>query len=326
MIGRVLITGGIGFIGSNLARRLVRSGAEITLVDSLIPEFGGNLHNIADLAGQVQVNISDVRDPHSIRRLVDGVDVIFNLAGQTSHLDSMTDPHTDLEINVAAQLSILEACRSVNPGVRIIFASTRQIYGRPDYLPVDEMHPIRPVDVNGVHKVAGEWHHLLYQRVYGVRASALRLTNTFGPGMRIRDARQTFLGVWIRDALTNQPIRVFGDGEQRRDFNYVDDVVEALLLAATRDEAVGKVYNLGSPEVVSLRRLAEVIVELTPGASFELVEFPRERRAIDIGDYYADHGLIKRDLGWEPKVPLKDGLSATLEFYRNEGSNYGMFS
>ncbi len=321
---RVLITGGLGFIGSNLARRLVASGAHLTLVDSLIPEYGGNLQNVAGIEHQVHVNVADVRDPHAIRHLVDGVDVIFNLAGQTSHLDSMTDPQVDLAINVGAQLSILEACRAVNPEVRIVFASTRQIYGRPDYLPVDEDHPIRPVDVNGVHKVAGEWHHLLYQRVYGMRTSALRLTNTYGPGMRVKDARQTFLGVWIRDALTGRAIRVFGDGEQRRDFNHVDDVIGALLLAATRDEAVGKAYNLGSPEVVSLKELAELVVELAPDAGFELVPFPPDRKAIDIGDYYADHSLIERELGWAPKVALRDGLERTLAFYREHGGHYGI--
>ncbi len=319
-----LITGGLGFIGSNLARELVSAGASVLIVDSLIPEYGGNRFNIADLEGRVTVNVSDVRDPHSMRHLVEGVDVLFNLAGQTSHLDSMTDPQADLAINVGAQLSILEACRQVNHDVRIVFASTRQIYGRPDYLPVDEAHPIRPVDVNGVHKVAGEWHHLLYERVYGLRTSALRLTNTFGQGMRVRDARQTFLGVWIRDVLTGRAVRVFGDGTQLRDFNHVDDVVEALLLAATRDEAVGKAYNLGSPEVISLGDLADKLTGIVPGSTFELVPFPEDRKAIDIGDYYADHSLIERELGWTPRVDLGAGLRRTIDFYREHGTHYGI--
>jgi dTDP-glucose 4,6-dehydratase/UDP-glucose 4-epimerase len=321
---RILITGGLGFVGSNLARRLVSAGASVVLVDSLIPEYGGNRFNIADFEGRVTVNVSDVRDPYSIRHLVEGVDLLFNLAGQTSHLDSMTDPQVDLAINVGAQLSILEACRQVNPDVRIVFASTRQIYGRPDYLPVDEAHPIRPLDVNGVHKVAGEWHHLLYERVYGLRTSALRLTNTYGPGMRIKDARQTFLGVWIRDVLTGRAVRVFGDGKQLRDFNYVDDVVEALLLTATRDEAVGTAYNLGSPEVISLGDLARGLTGIVPGATFEMVPFPAERKAIDIGDYYADHSLIERELGWKPRVDLDLGLRRTVDFYREHGVHYGI--
>jgi dTDP-glucose 4,6-dehydratase/UDP-glucose 4-epimerase len=321
-----LITGGLGFIGSNLARRLVASGGSVTLVDSLIPEYGGNLQNISDLEGHVRVNISDIRDPYAIRHLVSGVDVIFNLAGQTSHLDSMTDPQTDLAINVGAQLSLLEACRDVNPDVRIVYASTRQIYGRPDYLPVDEAHPIRPVDVNGVHKVAGEWHHLLYQRVYGLRTSALRLTNTYGAGMRVKDARQTFLGVWIRSVLTGKPVKVFGDGTQLRDFNHVDDVVEALLLASFRDEAIGNVYNLGSSEIVSLVDLAEMLTSLVPNSTFELVNFPTERKAIDIGDYYANFNLIRSELGWEPRVNLREGLEGTLQYYRDFGAFYGVDS
>src|SRR4030066_1222008 len=246
----VLITGGLGFIGSNLARRLVELGADVTLVDSLIPEYGGNLFNIDGIEDRVKGNVSDVRDEHSMKYLVQGVDYLFNLAGQTSHMDSMQDPITDMEINAKAQLFILEACRKYNPDIKIIFASTRQIYGRPQYLPVDEKHPIIPVDVNGINKLAGEWYHLLYNNVYGVRACALRLTNTYGPGMRVKDARQTFLGIWVRLLIEGKPIKVFGDGMQLRDFNYVDDCVEALLLAGTSDSANGKVFNLGSTEVV----------------------------------------------------------------------------
>ena len=229
---QVLITGGLGFIGSHLARRLVVLGAKVTLVDSLIPQYGGNLFNIQDIRDQITVNISDVRDPHSMAYLIKGKDFLFNLAGQTSHMDSMQDPNTDLAINASAQLSILEACRLHNTGIKLVFASTRQLYGKPDYLPVDERHPIRPVDVNGINKLAGEWYHLLYNNVYGIRACALRLTNTYGPGMRVKDARQTFLGIWVRNLIEGKPVLIFGDGEQLRDFNYVDDVIDALLIAA----------------------------------------------------------------------------------------------
>ena len=205
-----LITGGLGFIGSNLAQRLVDLGAEVMLVDSLIPEYGGNLFNVRHIADRVRVNISDVRDEHSMRYLVQGQDYLFNLAGQTSHLDSMNDPFTDLEINCRAQLSILEACRKYNPAVKIVFASTRQIYGKPDYLPVDEGHLLRPVDVNGINKMAGEWYHILYNNVYGIRACALRLTNTYGPRMRVKDARQTFIGVWISEPRRCKSVRGMG--------------------------------------------------------------------------------------------------------------------
>jgi UDP-glucose 4-epimerase len=319
---RVLITGGLGFIGSNLARELVEAGADVTLVDSLIEEYGGNPFNIADIEGEVHVNISDVRDEHSLHYLVRDQDFLFNLAGQTSHLDSMRDPYTDLEINCRSQLSILEACRHRNPQARIVFASTRQIYGRPEQLPVDERHPISPVDVNGINKTAGEWYHLLYGDVYGLRVSVLRLTNTYGPRMRVKDARQTFLGYWLKLLVTGQPIEVFGDGEQRRDFTYVDDAVGAFLLAALRDEAEGQVYNLGGEEYTSLRELAELLVDLNGGGEFELVPFPEDRKVIDIGDFYADFTKIREELGWKPLVPLRGGLEDTLAFYRAEGKHY----
>jgi UDP-glucose 4-epimerase len=318
---RVLITGGLGFIGSNLARRLAGYGACVTLVDSLVPEYGGNLFNVAGFEGRLRTNISDVRDEHSLAYLVQGQDFLFNLAGQTSHLDSMQDPYTDMEINCRAQLSILEACRKFNPQIRAVFASTRQLYGRPDYLPVDEKHLLRPVDVNGVNKMAGESYHILYHDAYGLRACALRLTNTYGPRMRIRDARQTFLGVWIRCLLEGRPFEVWG-GTQKRDFNQVEDVVDALLMAVSSDETPGQVFNLGSREVVSLIELARLLVELNPGGSFVQRSFPPERERIDIGDYYADFGRIQRKLGWEPCVPLRDGLAGVLAFYRQHLKEY----
>ena len=318
----VLITGGLGFIGSNLARRLVDLGADVTLIDSLIPEYGGNPRNIADIRDQVTVNVSDVRDAHSMNALLAGRDYLFNLAGQTSHLDSMTDPHTDLDINAGAQLSILEAARRENPTIRIVFAGTRQIYGKPDYLPVDEQHPIRPVDVNGVNKVAGEWYHLLYHQVYDLPTTTLRLTNTYGPGMRVRDARQTFLGIWIKQALQGEVINVFGDGSQRRDFTYVDDCVDALLLAGSQSAAIGRVFNLGGAEVVSLEDLAKTLTALEPASSYQLIDFPEDRKRIDIGDYFGSWELIHEDLGWQPQVSLSKGLQRTLDYYREHGSHY----
>jgi UDP-glucose 4-epimerase len=319
---RVLITGGLGFIGSNLAHRLVGLGAHITLVDSLIPTYGGNLRNIAGIEDQVRVNIADVRDEYSMDYLVQGQDFLFNLAGQTSHLDSMRDPYTDLEINCRAQLSILEACRKHNPHLKLVYSSTRQIYGKPDYLPVDERHPLHPVDVNGINKMAGEWYHILYNNVYGIRACALRMTNTIGPRMRVKDARQTFLGIWIKRLIDGEPIEVWGDGRQIRDFNYIDDAVEALLLAAASPAADGQIFNLGSDETINLRDLAELLIEINGGGSYAIVPYPPDRKPIDIGDYYADYRLIQGRLGWRPKVPLREGLRRTLEFYRREREYY----
>lgn len=319
---RVLITGGLGFIGSTLAHALVGAGAEVHLVDSLAPQYGGNRANIAGIEEHVKVTIADIRDEEVLPPLLRGQHVIFNLAGQTSHLDSMRDPFTDLEINCRAQLSILHSCREHNPEAKIVFASTRQIYGRPEYLPVDERHPIRPVDVNGINKTAGEWYHLLYGEVYGQRVSVLRLTNTYGPRMRVRDARQTFLGLWLRQAITGEEIKVYGDGRQRRDLNYVDDAVRALLLAAARNEANGEVFNLGDMRVVGLAELAELLVRINGGGSWRLVPFPSDLAKIDIGDYYSDFRKIRERLGWEPTVPLEEGLERSLDFYRVRGASY----
>jgi len=318
----VLVTGGLGFIGSALARRLVELDAKVTLVDSLIPEYGGNLFNIHDIRDRVTVDLTDVRDAAAMSSLIKKRQFLFNLAGQTSHLDSMTDPMTDLNINAAAQLHILEACRLHNRDLKIVFASTRQVYGRPEYLPVDEKHPIEPVDINGINKLAGEWYHLLYNNVYQIRACALRLTNTYGPGMRVKDARQTFLGIWIRRLIEGKPIQIFGDGKQRRDFNFVTDVVEALLRAAASREANGQVFNLGHYEQISLQELASLLVEISGGGDYELVPFPDERKAIDIGDYYADFRKIDKLIGWSPKVSLDDGLKQTLEYYRKHHAHY----
>jgi UDP-glucose 4-epimerase len=318
---RILITGGLGFIGSNLARRLAGQGADVLLLDSLVPEYGGNPFNIAGVEDKVRVNISDVRDAFSMSYLIRDRDYLFNLAGQTSHMDSMQDPFTDLEINCRAQLSILEACRQHNPRIKVVFASTRQIYGKPDYLPVREDHLLRPVDVNGINKMAGEWYHILYNNVFGIHACALRLTNTYGPRMRIRDARQTFLGVWIRLLVEGKPFEVW-DGRQLRDFTYVDDAVDALLLAAGSDRAGGQVFNLGGDSVLSLKQLADTLIEVNGGGEYALRSFPADRKGIDIGDYYADYSRIESTLGWKPRVPLREGLSRTLDYYREHLPNY----
>ena len=320
---QVLITGGLGFIGSNLARRLVAADAHVTLVDSLIPEYGGNPFNIHDIRGRVQVNVADVRDHHSIDYLVQGQDVLFNLAGQTCHLDSIRDPLTDMEINCRAQLSILEACRRKNPDIKVVFSSTRQIYGVPRYLPVDEQHPLSPIDVNGINKLAGENYHLLYHRLHGLHTCVLRLTNTYGPRMRVKDDRQTFLGVWFMRLVSGLPLKVFGDGLQIRDFNFVDDVVDAMMLCALDPRANGQVFNLGAPDWLSLRDLAAAMVELHGGQGrYEIVPFPPERKAIDIGSYYSDYRLASERLGWQPRVSMREGIARTLAFYAEHRKHY----
>lgn len=318
---RVLVTGGAGLIGSAIAKRLIEMNADVTVMDALLPRCGANRRNLLDIADRIRLIASDVRHPASVDGLVDGIDLVFNLAGQSSHLDSMTDPLTDLDINSRAQVVILEALRHANPRAKILFASTRQVYGRPMYLPVDEAHPVHPVDVNGINKLSGEWFHRLYHEVYGMRTCVLRLTNTYGPGMRIMDARQTFLGVWIRHLLGGEAFEVWG-GAQLRDFNYVEDVADAFLAAALSDRADGRIFNLGSPEVVSLRQVGEMLVELNGSGRFEIREFPDERRRIDIGDCYCNFGAIGTTLGWRPQVLLRDGLQRTLDYYRRNMEHY----
>jgi len=319
---KILITGGLGFIGSNLTLRLVQSGNKVTIVDSLIPEYGGNIQNIQTVRDKVAINLSDVRDPFSINQLVKEQDYLFNLAGQTSHLDSMENPFTDLDINAKAQLSILEACRKHNPDIRIVFASTRQIYGKPKYLPVDEKHLLNPTDVNGINKIAGEQYHLLYNNVYGIRSSVLRLTNTYGPRMRIKDARQTFLGIWIRNLIEKKPIQVFGDGKQRRDYNFVEDLLDALIIAATENEAIGKAYNLGSPAPLNLEETAQIMCNEMEGATYDLVPFPEERKAIDVGDFISDYSFFKTSFGWDPKVNFNQGIKISFDYFRKELLHY----
>lgn len=319
---RVLITGGLGFIGSNLAISLVELGAQVTIIDSLIPEYGGNLWNIQPVREQLHVNISDVRDEYSLKHLVKGQDYLFNLAGQTSHVDSMKNPYQDLEINARAQLCILEACRHHNPDIKVVFASTRQMYGKPEYLPVDERHALHPVDVNGINKMAGEWYHLVYHSVYNVRTVVLRLTNTYGPRMRVKDARQTFLGVWVRNVIQGRPIQVFGDGKQIRDFNYVDDVVAALLLAGISEDANGEIFNLGADDPMSLSDTADLLLAVHGHGEKELVQFPDDRKTIDIGDYYGDYRKIRARLGWKPTIRLEEGLRRTLSYYQKFGETY----
>ena len=318
----ILITGGLGFIGSNLAIRLVKLGAKVTVVDSLIWSYGGNRFNVEEIKDKIQINIGDIRDRYSINALVKDQDYLFNLAGQVSHIDSMKDPFIDLEINVTSQVSILESCRQFNPGIKIIYASSRQIYGRPEYLPVDEKHPIHPTDVNGININAGEWYHILYNNVYGIQACSLRMTNVYGPRQLIKHNRQGFIGWFIRQAVEGGKIQIYGDGQQKRDLNYVDDVCDALLLAAVSEKANGQIYNLGSSEIVSLKTLAELIISIAKNSSYELIPWPAEKKKIDIGDYYGDFSKIRSELGWEPKIKLIKGLSETIVYYQKYLNKY----
>lgn len=319
----VLITGGLGFIGSNLARKLVEIGdVEVTIVDALLPGQGGNLHNIHDIHDRVALHKANMGSDLVINHLVGGVDYVFNLAGSVSHLDSMLDPHLDMQLNCADQLKLLEACRSFNPHVKIVFTSTRQVYGEPLYLPVDEQHRLAPLDINGIHKRAAEQYHLLYHRIYGTRVVCLRLTNTYGPRQLLQHNRQGFIAWFIRQAMDGGVIELFGDGKQKRDLVYVDDVVSALLLAGATSAAEGEIYNLSGGEPISLAELANQLIRITGRGTIESKPFPPERRLIDIGNFYSTSQKIESELGWRAQTSLNQGLTQTIEFYSKNREHY----
>jgi UDP-glucose 4-epimerase len=317
----VLITGGLGFIGSNLAIRLVQCDAAVTILDSLIPEHGGCRNNVAEVESRLKINISDMRDPNSLQIMIQNQAYIFHLAGQVSHGDSMRDPDLDLAVNCVSTMNLLEACRRYNPRCRLVYTSTRQVYGIPKMLPVNEDHPVLPIDVNGINKLAAEYYHLLYDRTYDLPSVVLRLTNTYGPRQQIRNDRQGFVGIFIRQALSGETIQVFGTGRQLRDFNYVDDVVEALLLSAACKECYGRVLNLGAPKPYSLLELVEIL-RLLCGSRYEIVPFPIDHKIIDIGDYYGDYSRLNALVGWRPQVDLEQGISRTIDFYRRNKEIY----
>jgi len=319
---RVLVTGGLGFIGSNLVRQLVDLGADVLIVDAMIPDYGGNSFNIAGIEDRVRVNISDVRNASVMSVLVREREIIFNLAGQVSHIDSMRDPFTDLDINCRAQLSMLEACRNHNPGVKVIYAGTRQVYGKPERLPVDERHLVKPVDVNGVNKAAGEYYHLLYNNVFDIRACSLRLTNVYGPRQLIRHNRQGFIGWFIRIAIEDGEIQVFGDGSQQRDFVFVDDAADAFLRAGACSSCDGEVFNVGGREPITHRDLVELLLDVAGSGRVKFVPWPPDKKRIDIGSFYSDSTKFERTTGWAARVGLREGLERTVAFYREHLPRY----
>ena len=318
---KILITGGLGFIGSTLAHRLAKMEADIYLIDSLIPEYGGNNFNINGIEDRVKVNIADVRDKHSMDYLVKDKDLIFNLAGTLSHIDSMNDPFTDLEINCMSQLSILESCRKNNKDVKIIFAGTRGQYGKADHLPVDEKHLMHPTDVNGINNIAGESYHILYNNIYGIRSVSLRLTNTYGPRHQMRHHKQGIINWFIRQLIEEQTIKLYGDGKQIRDINYVDDVIEALLLVACNEKTDGEVFNLGGiPK--NLIDLVETMIDVYGKGNYELIPFKDDLKKIEIGDYVANFEKIKNTAGWQPKISLEEGLRSSFDYYEKYRNHY----
>ena len=317
----MLVTGGLGFLGSNLAARLVDLGSEVLVIDRLLPDTGGNRANLADIEDRLRLEIVDMSDAEAIADLLPGHDVIFNLAGKSSHVDSMTDPLADLDANVSAHVVLLEAVRQIVPRARVVFSSTRQIYGRPISCPVDEDHPIRPLDVNGINKASGENYHTLYHQVYGLQTVCLRLTNTFGPRMRIKDARQNFLGIWLRRVIENDALEIWG-GQQKRDLTYVDDAVNALLAAGLSTTLKNRIFNVGGSPPISLVDLADLLINIAGTGSYELKPFPSERLRIDVGDYFADDQRFRDATGWAPKFELPDALQRSVDFFRGRLKDY----
>jgi UDP-glucose 4-epimerase len=313
---RVLVTGGLGFIGSNLARRLVETGAEVRVLDALLPGLGGAYFNVADVADRLQIHIADQRDAAATAAAVDGCDIVFNLAGQVSHVDSMRDPRQDLAINVDAQIQLLETCRQVSPRARVVFASTRHIYGRPQFVPVDETHAIHPPDVNAINKVAAEAYHRLYHDVFGLPVCVLRLTNVYGPRQLIRHNRQGFIGWFVRLAVEDREIQVFGDGSQQRDLLYVDDAVEAFLRAGVSDACLGETLNVGGSTPVAHRDLVQLLIAVAGSGRVRYVDWPSDRRAIDVGSVWLDSTRLREATGWAPRVSLADGLRRMIEYIR----------
>jgi UDP-glucose 4-epimerase len=317
-----MVTGGLGFVGSNVALALAEGGAEVTVVDALVPTHGANPRNLEGAARRIDVIEADVGDANAVRGAAVDAEIVFNLAGQVSHVESMARPMFDLDVNTRSQLGFLELLRTTGSDAVVIYTSTRQIFGHPRYLPVDEEHPVSPVDVNGITKWAAEQLHLLYSELYDIRATAVRLTNVYGPRQRLAGDLQGFLPIFVRRALADDSITVFGDGAQERDCLYVDDVVECLLLAARTADATGEVFNVDNDERLSLRQIAETVVDAAGSGSIESVPWPPDRDAIDIGSYYGDSSKAKRILGWEPRTPFAEGIRKTIDFYRSHRSHY----
>lgn len=312
----VLVTGGCGFIGSNLVHRLAALGSRVKVLDALVPGCGWHHGNLAGVRGELEISHADLRDSAAVGKLLDGVRVVFNLAGEISHLNSMLDPQRDLAINAAAQLAFLDGIRLHNPGVTVVYASSRQVYGGAKYLPVDELHPISPVDYNGVHKLTAEGYHTLLRHQFGVNTICLRLGNVYGPRQGIHQDGRGFIDTFLRIALQGGQLKVFGDGRQLRGMLYVDDAVDAFLRAAAAGSSASAFYNIGNPVPVSLHEVARQLAACCGAPEPLIVPFPEDRKAIDIGDFYQNTERARCELGWIPQVDFALGLRRTLEFFK----------
>jgi len=319
---QVLVTGGLGFIGSNLSAQLIKLGAKVTIVDNMIPRLGGNLFNVREIVDRIHINFSDVRDAHSMDYLVKGQEFIFHLAGQVNHVDSIRNPIQDLDINCRGTLVLLESCRKYNREAKIIFSGTRGEYGASVTLPVNEDHPTNPKGIYAVTNLTAEKMVLVYHDVHKISGTCLRITNTFGPRHQMAHDEYGVLNWFIRKAIDDEVIPVFGDGRILRDFLYVDDLVDCFLQVAACDEAYGEVFNVGTGLAISFSDLAKKIVEVAGKGKVAFTEFTQERKEVEPGDYYTDISKIKRVVGWSPQTSLEEGLRRTVEFYRKNKKEY----
>jgi nucleoside-diphosphate-sugar epimerase len=319
---KVLITGGMGFLGSNLAIALVGLGAKVALMDAMLPLYGGNSFNVREIKEKVDFHCADIRDEGAVNYLVKGKDVIFHIGNQTSHVESMNDPLLDIDINCRGNMVFLEACRKCNPEARIIYAGTRGQYGKAHYIPVDEVHPTCPTDIYGINKHAAEQYFLLYSNYYEMNTISLRINNTFGPRHQMKHSGYGILNWFIRLAMDGETIKIFGDGSQLRDYNYIDDVTEAFLLAGESSAGFGEAYNLGSGRQISLKEIVEAVIKEVGKGKYTNIPWPQERKKIETGDFAADFAKFKKLTGWEPKIPFEEGLKRTVAFYKEYRDYY----
>jgi UDP-glucose 4-epimerase len=319
---RVLITGGLGFVGSNLAIRLVGAGARVTLVDAMIPEYGGNLFNVAPVADQVTIHFGDICDRHAMSWLVRGQDYVFHLAGQVSHLMSLTDPFLDIEYNIKGTAVLMEAIRRQNPRGKVVFTGTRGQYGPATRLPVSEDAPTNPKAIYEISNLTAEKIIQVYHQTHSIAAVLLRLTNVYGPRAQMKHSQYGVVNWFVRQALDNVPIKVFGNGRILRDFLFVEDCVDALVRSAACERAVGEILNVGVDRPTSFLELAQTLTRLCPGSSWEFAPFSPERKVQEPGDFYSDITKIRTLVGWEPVTALEDGLRRTLDYYRAHRAHY----
>jgi UDP-glucose 4-epimerase len=318
----VLITGGAGMIGSTIAHLAAAQGARVSILDAMLPLYGGNRFNLRGILDSVQFIEGDIRDLELMRRVVPGYDYIFNLAGQVSYVDSNTEPLLDLDINCKGHLQVLEACRLENPRARLLFASSRFVYGRIEYIPVDEGHPFNCLSIYGIHKLAGEKYYRFYHEAYGLPTVSVRIANPYGPRQQMKHSKYGIVNWFIRLALEGKPLTVFGDGRQRRDYIYNEDLAEACVALLLSPGTEGQVYNLGTGTGVPFAEMAALVAEAVPGTAVRQVEWPRDRYFVETGDYLSDITRITTASGWRPKTTLKDGIGRTVAYYREHQEEY----